>query len=68
MLIEFELDIPSLPEDGIQIKGNDVFCEVTELNSWGMLACLIMIEMLILSIDLFDRRVPVSRMRPRTTY
>ena len=47
-MTEFELDIPSLTQDGIQINGDDTFCEVKELLCSSMIDGLIMIEMLIL--------------------
>ena len=53
---EFELDIPSLTQEGIQM--NDyVFSKVRELQSISMIDWLLMIEMLILLVDLFYRRV-----------
>ena len=55
MMIKFELDIPLLTEDGIQM--DYVFSRVKELTSSSMINELIMIEMLILLIDSFDRRV-----------
>ncbi len=57
-MIEFELDIPSLTSNGIQI-GHSLFSNVIELNSSSMLAFLIMIEMLILLIRSFDSSVRV---------
>ena len=56
-MTEFELDIPSLTEDGIQITC-EAFRRVKELNTSSMIDELIMIEMLILLIDSFNRRVP----------
>ena len=35
-MIEFELDIPSLTEEGIQMSGQDIFDYVKELNSLSM--------------------------------
>ena len=35
-MIEFELDIPSLTEEGIQMSGQDIFDYVRELNSLSM--------------------------------
>ena len=52
-MIEYELDIPSLTNEGIQL-GKEAFYEVIELNSSSMIDELIMIEMLILLIDLFN--------------
>ena len=43
--IEFELDIPSLTEDGIKLRS--IFCNV-QLDSSSMIDWLILIEMLIL--------------------
>ena len=54
-MIESELDIPSLTENGIQM-GHTVFCKVKELNSASMFAWLIIFEMLSLLIDSFDRK------------
>ena len=56
LMTEFELDIPSLTQEGIQM--NDyVFSKVRELQSISMIDWLLMIEMLILLVDLFYRRV-----------
>ena len=54
-MIEYKLDIPSLTEDGIQME--DSFYDVKELNSSSMIDLSIIIKMLILLIDSFDRRV-----------
>ena len=35
-MTEFELDIPSLTEEGIQMSGQDIFDYVRELNSLSM--------------------------------
>ena len=56
-MTEFELDIPSLTEDGIQIT-REAVRRVKELNTSSMIDELIMIDMLILLIDSFNRRVP----------
>ena len=56
-MIEFELDIPLLTQDGIQLSS--VFMNVIELNSSSMIDELIMIEMLILLIDSFGRGVAI---------
>ena len=53
MIIVFEVDIPALTQDGIMM--NDSFRRVIELNSSSKIDELIMIEMLILLIDSFDR-------------
>ena len=50
-MIEYELDIPSLIEDGIQISEWNSFYNVQELHSSSMINWLLMIEMLILLID-----------------
>ena len=55
-MIEFELDIPSLTSEEIQIEG-DVFSNVEELHSSSMIDRLLMNEMLILLINSFDRGV-----------
>ena len=57
MTIVFEIDIPSLTRKGIQMRKNS-FSNVKELTSSSMIDELIMIEMLILLIDSFNRRVP----------
>ena len=59
-MIVFELDIPSLTSNGIQMNGR-TFSKVKELTSSSMIDELIMIEMLILWIDLFDRRANIYR-------
>ena len=59
-MIESELDIPSLTDDGIQMNG-DSFIGVKELNSSSMIDELLLIEMLILLIDSFNRRVFIFR-------
>ena len=59
-MIVFELDIPSLTSNGIQI-GHSLFSNVIELNSSSMLAFLIMIEMLILLINSFDKIAKIFR-------
>ena len=51
-MIEYDLDIPSLTDEGIQL--NSAFNGVQELNSSSMIDWLIMIEMLILLIDSFE--------------
>ena len=57
LMIVSEIDIPSLTDEGIQL--NSAFNGVQELNSSSMIDWLIMIEMLILLIDSFDRRVSI---------
>ena len=54
-MIVFELDIPSLTEDRILLKYT--FYVVRELNSSSITDELIMIEMLILLINSFDKEV-----------
>ena len=54
-MIEFELDIPLLTEDGIQME--DSFYDVKELNSSSMIDLSIIIKMLILLINSYDKRV-----------
>ena len=56
MLLVFELDIPSLTQQAIQMRYYS-FEEVKELISSSMINCLILIEMLILLIDAFDEEV-----------
>ena len=54
-MIDFDLDIPSLTLEGIQM--GRAFKDVIELHSSSMLVCLLMIEMLILLINSFDKIV-----------
>ncbi len=54
-MIDFDLDIPSLTLEGIQM--GSAFKDVIELHSSSMLVCLLMIEMLILLINSFDKIV-----------
>ena len=61
-MIEFELDIPSLTLDEIQM-GSCAFENVDELNSSSMIDWLIMIEMLIVLIGSFDRIVVNCELR-----
>ena len=58
---DFELDIPLLTDEGIQMKGRFIFEEVKELHSSSMIDELLLIEMLILLIDSFNRRVFIFR-------
>ena len=58
-MIEFELDIPLLTEDGIQMEYS--FSRVKELDSSSMIDELILIEMLILLINSFDKIVNIFR-------
>jgi len=59
-MIEFELDIPLLTEDGIRICKN-TFNNVKKLSSSSTIDLLIMIEMLILLINSFDKIVNIFR-------
>lgn len=52
-MIEYELDIPSLTDEGIQL--NESFINVIELNSLSKFDKLIMIKMLILLQNTYDR-------------
>jgi len=61
-MIEFELDIPSLTLDEIQM-GSCAFENVDELDSSSMIDWLIMIEMLIVLIGSFDRIVVNCELR-----
>ena len=51
-MIVFELDIPSLTDEGIQISY--AFIKVRELTCSSMIDGLIMIEMLTLLVDSFN--------------
>ena len=53
MIFEYELDIPSLTDEGIQL--NESFINVIELNSLSIFDKLIMIKMLILLQNTYDR-------------
>ena len=52
LIIVFELDIPLLTQEGIQMK--DAFRRMRKLNSLSMISWLIMIEMLIHLINSYD--------------
>ena len=68
LMIEFELDIPSLSEEGIEMEYRDKpFEEVRELHSSSMIDWLIMNEMLILLIDSFNRRICTFKRREYTS-
>ena len=58
-MIEFELDIPSLTDEGIQISY--AFHGMKEFICSSMIDGLIMIEMLILLINSFDKIVNIFR-------
>ena len=62
-MIEFELDIPLLTEDGIQLRKEYIipFNNVKKLSSSSTIDLLIMIEMLILLINSFDKIVNIFR-------
>ena len=64
-MIEFELDIPSLSEEGIEMEyyKDKLFEGVRELHSSSMIDWLIMIEMLIVLIGSFDRIVVNCELR-----
>ena len=59
MLIVFDLDIPSLVEEGIEM--NDAFVHVARIKSSSITSSWIMIEMLILLNDSFVRGVSINR-------
>ena len=59
--IKFELDIPSLTEHGIQMDDLP-FWYVKELNSSSMIDLSIIIKMLILLIDSYDRIETAARL------
>ena len=61
-MIEFDLDISSLTEEGIQMGAN-VFSNVKELVCSSMIDWLLMIEMLIPLINSLDRRVDTCERR-----
>ena len=64
MLIVFELDIPSLTQQEIQMNDSEVFNGVKELQTLSMIDSLVLTEMLILLIVSFDRRATYyQRMR-----
>ena len=52
-MLEYELDSPSLTDEGIQL--NESFINVIELNSLSKFDKLIMIKMLILLQNTYDR-------------
>ena len=64
-MIEFELDIPSLSKEGIEMEyyKDKLFEGVRELHSSSMIDWLLMNEMLILLIDSFNRRVCTFKRR-----
>ena len=65
-MIEFELDIPSLTDEGIQLKRYDEwipYMNVRVLHSSSMIDWLIMIKMLTPLIDSFERRVIICEIR-----
>ena len=59
-MIELELDISSLSEEGIEMEYRDKpFEEVRELTSASMIGLLLMNEMLIVLIDSFGSKVSI---------
>ena len=68
-MIEFELDIPSLSKEGIEMEyyKDKLFEGVRELHSSSMIDWLIMNEMLILLIDSFNRRICTFKRREYTS-
>ena len=63
-MIECELDVQALTEEGIQIRDTESFCNVRRMNSRSMIDWLI-IKMLILLRTTFDTRVVVTKVRIR---
>ena len=61
-MIEFELDMQALKEHGIKMDYY-AFKDVKELVCSSMIACFLMIEMLTLLIDSFERRVIICELR-----
>jgi len=57
-MIEFELDIPSLSEEGIEMR-YEGFENVNVLTSASMIGLLLMIEMLIVLIGSFGSKVSI---------
>ena len=57
-MIEFELDIPSLSEEGIEMR-YEGFENVNVLTSASMIGLLLMNEMLIVLIDSFGSKVSI---------
>ena len=57
-MIVFELDIPSLSEEGIEMR-YEGFQNVNVLTSASMIGLLLMIEMLIVLIDSFESGVSI---------
>ena len=62
-MIEFELDIPSLTEDGIQMDDEENFSNVKELFCSSKIDELLLIEMLILFLDSLNKRVIICELR-----
>ena len=56
-MIEFELDIPSLTEEGIQMGDKESFSSVKQLHSSSMINELLLNKMPIPLIDSSDKRV-----------
>ena len=57
-MIEFELDIPSLSEEGIEMR-YEGFENVNVLTSASMIGLLLMNEMLMVLIDSFGSKVSI---------
>ena len=57
-MIEFELDIPSLSEEGIEMR-YEGFENVNVLTSASMIGLLLMNEMLIVLIDSFGSKMSI---------
>ena len=62
-MIIFELDIPSITSGGLEMESYGVFENVKELISSSMVDELIIIEMLILLTNSFDRKARYQRIR-----
>ena len=56
LMTEFELDIPSLTDEGIQMRGHNIFSKVNELHSSSMIDRLIDNEWDANSLDRFIRQ------------
>ena len=66
-MIVFDIDIPKLTEEGIQMRC-DPFANVGKLYCSSMVECLLMIKMLMLLINSFKRRdrIRIHRIRYST--
>ena len=65
LMIECELDVQALTEEGIQIRDTESFCNVRRMNSRSMIDWLIIIKMLMLLRTTFDTRAVVTKVRIR---